>query len=290
MSGRNGNGQHHGSNGNGRNGTLTHAAAGAAVAATAPQSGATNGMRVTPRNIEAEQAVLGAALLDNGVMSEIAVNLEAEDFFHEPHRLIYGAMIELYDHEKPIDYVTVHDELAKQHAAVRAGGVEYLMELVDRVPAAANGPYYADLIRRTAILRNLISTTNELNREAYEHSGDMAEYLDTVEQRIFSITQRDVGVEPKTVLEVMRETFKRLEVAMDTHARGDRSVTGIAVGIPDLDEALNGLQDAEEIILAARPSVGKTSCLLRMSGTVAARSTSTRAIATSRPRCCSRVR
>lgn len=220
--------------------------------------------RLQPQNVEAEQSVLGAALIDNAVMSELAVKLRAEDFYRTTHRYIFDAMLHLYERREPIDYITVMDALSKIRAERQLDrlevevDLEYLAELAERVPTAANALFYAAQVRQKAILRDLIGATNEISRESFEFAGELNDFLDTVEQRIFNITQRDLSKDIVSIRSVLHEIFNKLDEYQDRAGR----LTGIPSGYFQLDELTGGFQDGEMVVMAARPSMGKTTLAL----------------------------
>ncbi|MGE0433106.1 MAG: replicative DNA helicase [Planctomycetota bacterium] len=221
--------------------------------------------RQMPQNIEAEQAVIGAVLIDNEVMAELSVRLRPSDFYRSQHSFIWEAMLQLYDHRQPIDYVTVVEQLAKLRQTLQEArrtddvrewvdtGIDYLAELAERVPTAANATFYAAQVRTRAVLRELIGTTVDINRDCFDFAGDLNEFLDSVEQKVFGITQRDVGKEMVTVRTVLQEVFNKLDAFQDRAGQ----LTGLPSGFYELDELTGGFQDGEMIILAARPSMGK---------------------------------
>lgn len=230
----------------------------------APVSGVSRLDKLHPQNVEAEQAVLGAAFIDNATMADLAVKLRPEDFYRLTHRYIFESMLFLYERREPIDYVTVAEALDRIRAARNLErleveiGIDYLAEIAERVPTAANALFYAAQVRHKAALRELITATDVINRESFEYAGDLAEFFDSVEQRIFAITQRDVTREVLTMRGVLHEVFARLDEYQDRAGQ----LTGIPSGFSELDELTGGFQDEELIVLAARPSMGKTSLAL----------------------------
>ena len=222
--------------------------------------------RQMPQNVEAEQAVIGAILIDNEVMAELSVRLKAADFYRAQHSFIFESMLRLYDRRQPIDYVTVVEELAKLKQQLQDArrkdsapvewvdtGIDYLAELAERVPTAANATFYAAQVRTRSVLRELIGTTVDINRDCFDFAGDLSEFLDIIEQKVFAITQRDVGKDVVTVRTVLQEVFNRLDAFQDRAG----TLTGLPSGFFELDELTGGFQDGEMIILAARPSMGK---------------------------------
>ncbi len=224
---------------------------------------------VMPHNVEAEQALLGAILIESDLLADFAVKLKPRDFYKASHRTIYAAMLRLFDSRQPIDYITVSEAIQNLKTDMLEGKaselidvvdvpIDYLLELAERVPITTNAVHYAQQIRHRAILRDLIEVSREVNRECFEFNGNLAEFLDGVEQRIFDITQRDISNEMVTIRGVLKEIFHKLDEFQDRAGK----LTGIPSGFFDLDELTGGFQDGEMIVLAARPSMGKTSIAL----------------------------
>ena len=210
--------------------------------------------------MEAEQAVLGGILIDSRAVNEVGEILRPEHFYAESHRHLYAAIEELANHAQPIDFVTLKDKLEKQGTLEAAGGLEYLTELAARVPTAANVRAYARLVREKAILRQTIHAGMDIVAEGFDDPPDVEEYLDVVEKRIFDISQQKVERPYRPIREVVGEAFRRIE-ELDAQ---QGAVPGVPTGFYDLDKMTAGLQPSELIIIAARPSMGKTSLALNL--------------------------
>ncbi|HEX6988351.1 MAG TPA: replicative DNA helicase [Bacillota bacterium] len=217
--------------------------------------------RVPPQNLEAEQSVLGAVLLDRDAAHKVAEIVEPEDFYREAHQLIYRAVLDLLDSGDAVDTVTLSDRLRKRRELERVGGIGYLTTLVNSVPTAANAEYYARIVAEKALLRRLIAAATEIVRDVFEGDEDVADLMDRAEQRIFQIAQGRRRQGHARLHDVLVDAFEHLE-KLSAH-KGD--VIGIPTGFRRLDEMTTGLHPSELIILAARPSMGKTTLSLNMS-------------------------
>lgn len=226
---------------------------------------ASSEVRLPPQNIEAEQSVLGALLIDQEAVIRIADKVKTTQFYRGSHQKIYNAVLSLYERREPADVVTVSGELAQRNELDEIGGEEYLAELVNKVPTAANVESYANLVRDTALRRDMISVANEMNTEAYGGQMSVRELLESVEQRIFAMSQINMVRQFVAVRDTLMESFDRLE---DLH-KNKSGVRGVPTGFRDIDNKLSGLQDSNLVILAARPSMGKTSLALNISQYVA---------------------
>ena len=216
--------------------------------------------RVPPQNLEAEQSVLGAILLDNDAINQVLEVLTAEDFYRESHREIFRAMAELSDHSQPVDAITLTDALRTKGALERIGGAAYIAELAAIVPTAANVAYYARIVREKNVLRSLVSVATEIAAGAYDQPSNVDEYLDSAEHRVFEISERRIRPAFHTMPELTRESLKLLERLYERK----ELVTGVPTGFTDLDRITAGLQPSDLIIIAARPSVGKSALALNI--------------------------
>ncbi|MEK6689277.1 MAG: replicative DNA helicase [Gemmatimonadota bacterium] len=216
--------------------------------------------RTPPWNPEAEQAVIGAMLIDQDAALRALELLDHSMFYREGHRRVFRAMAALLERRVVIDYVTLRDELARRGELDDAGGVEYLAELVDVAPTAANLDFHAGIVRDKAILRRLIDTATGIITEAYAGRSSANELLDTAESRVFHISQerRDAGF--TRIKEMLWPTMERIE----TLHRSGKKITGVPSGFVELDELTSGFQKSELIIVAARPSMGKTAFCLNI--------------------------
>jgi replicative DNA helicase len=221
-------------------------------------SEADNLQRVPPQSIQAEVCVLGSMILDAPCIDAVVQIVRADHFYRPAHQLIFQALVDLRESAKPIDLVTAREELERRKQLEQIGGVDYLVGLVEGVPSSANVEYYAGIVRDKALLRNLIVAGTEMIREAHESHDEPADVIDRAEQQVFQIASQQIGDQAVTLKGLLQQTFETLE------KNEGQLITGIASGWHQLDELTSGFQDGEMIILAARPSMGKTSCLLNM--------------------------
>src|SRR5438552_5557996 len=216
--------------------------------------------RQTPWSNEAEQAVLGAMLLDQDAALKAAELLDDTMFYREGHRLLYRAMTALTERGDVIDPVTLREELGKRGDLDRAGGMEYLGSLIDVVPTAANVEYHARIVRDKALLRRLIEAATAIVQDSYEGRALPSEVLDDAEHRIFQVAQLRRTEEFIRLKELIWPTMERIEQLQSGHG----VVTGVATGFADLDRLTAGFQRADLVIVAARPSMGKTAFILNV--------------------------
>ncbi|MFW6133745.1 MAG: replicative DNA helicase, partial [Planctomycetota bacterium] len=214
--------------------------------------------RVPPSDIQAEVCVLGSMMLHAPCIDSVLQIVGPEQFYRPAHQLVFGALVAMHDAGKPIDLVAVREELTRRKQIDQVGGVEYLVQLVEGVPNAANAEYYAGIVRDKSLLRELISAGNEMVRESHESRDAAQEVIDRAEQRVFDIRSRNIGQAAATLDTLITEVFETLE-----RTEG-QAITGVASGYHELDELTGGFQDGDMVILAARPSMGKTSILLNM--------------------------
>jgi replicative DNA helicase len=221
--------------------------------------------RLIPQNKEAEQYVLGAILIENQSFIKTYGLISENDFYFEPHRKIFSAMVELFEQGQPIDLLTLPEKLRKQGQLDEAGGVGYIASLVEMVPTAANMKYYAQIVKEKSILRNLISASTDIITDCYEDSDDIDELLDKAEKRIFEISERRILPGFVPIHQVLKESFDTLE----TLFQRQELVTGVATGFREFDSRTAGLQPSDLIIVAGRPSMGKTAFCLNIAQYVA---------------------
>jgi replicative DNA helicase len=216
--------------------------------------------RVPPQNIDAEQSVLGAILLDNEAINQAIEILTAEDFYRESHREIFRAMAALSERNQPVDAITLTDALRSGGVLETVGGAGYIAELAACVPTAANAGHYARIVREKALLRSLASISTEIASGAYDSPPNVDEYLDESEHKIFEISERRVRQSFYSMPELTRESIKLLERLYERK----ELVTGVPTGFLDLDRLTAGLQPSDLIVIAARPSMGKTALALNI--------------------------
>jgi replicative DNA helicase len=216
--------------------------------------------RQAPWSNEAEQAVLGAMLLDQDAALKAAEILDDTMFYKESHRLLFRSMLSLTERGDVIDPVTLRDELSRRGDLDRAGGMEYIAALIDVVPTAANIDYHAKIVRDRAVLRRLVEASTGIIQDVYEGHGTAAEVLDNAEHRIFQVAQYRRAEEFIRIKELIWPTMERIEQLQS----GAGSVTGVPSGFVDLDRLTAGFQRSDLVILAARPSMGKTALALNI--------------------------
>ena len=223
--------------------------------------------RPLPHNLDAERSVLGAILLDNHALNTAIEKLKPEDFFLDQHRRVYQQMIALGETQQAIDLVTLTDELHRHGELEASGGAAYLAQLVDGVPRVTNLEHYARIVKEKALLRNLIHATYAIQQQALEAEEDADVILDRAESSIFQLAEERVRQGFVGVKELVRENFDRLARIFTEGKR----VTGLSTGYQQLDNLTSGLQPSELLILAARPTMGKTALALNISENVALR-------------------
>ena len=214
--------------------------------------------KTIPANPEAEEAVLGSLLIDPDAVIKIASFLEVDDFYREKNGWIYQAILDLHEKREPADFVTLVDELERRNILHEVGGAAYITALVNSVPSAVYVEHYAHIVERAAVLRRLISAAGQITSLAYEEADDVDEVVDRAEQLIFNVSERRVRRDLIPVRQVMHSVVDRIDY-LHRH-QGD--VMGVPTGFAKLDKLLGGFQKSDLVILAARPSVGKTSLAL----------------------------
>ncbi len=218
----------------------------------------TDTVRMPPHSLEAEQSVLGSLMLDKNAVTKIADMIKAEDFYRDIHSIVYDVMMELYEGREPIDVLSVANRLDEKGATERVGGPSYLASLVNSVPSASNIVHYAKLVQRKATLRRLIGAGSDIVEMGYDESEDVEKSLDEAEQRLFRVSQKFVKQDFVPIKPILEHAFERI----DQLHKSDNTFRGVPTGFPDLDGLLSGLQKSDLIILAARPSIGKTTFAL----------------------------
>jgi len=217
------------------------------------------GVRLPPQNLEAERALLGSIMLNPNVMGDVAEHVTADDFYPEKHRIIFRSMVELAAKGDPIDLVSVSSKLKEKEQIPQIGGSSYLTELVQVVPTAANAVYYGEIIRKKSVLRRLIEASEHISQLGYGEAEDLDDALDQAQKKIFDVSASG-GSKKKfvSIKDKLTEAWERLERLNEA----PEGLRGVPTGFEGLDHKLAGLQKSDLIILAARPSVGKTSLAL----------------------------
>src|SRR5690606_8633983 len=230
------------------------------VAADLPS---TEGLRTPPHSIEAEQAVLGGLLLDNSTWDQIADRLNDSDFYRQDHQLLFRAIQSLIEAEKPCDAVTLAEALDNQQQLEQAGGLEYIGTLARDTPSAANVRAYADIVRERSVMRELIRLGGELAGIAYNPDGRTpAELIENAERQVFEIAER--GSRSRRSFSNVRDLLTHAVDRIDHLFHTQSSITGLPTGLSNFDEMTAGLQRGDLVIVAGRPSMGKTSLAMNI--------------------------
>jgi len=216
--------------------------------------------RTTPHSRDAERCLLGSLLRDNAFIGDIVQLIRTENFYFDAHQKIWQGITALYDKANPVDLITLAEWLREQKFVEDVGGYAYLGELWESAPTAANAEYYARIVREKAIMRNLIHAGTEILRDAYDQALPAEELLEASERKILDVAQIGITGQTMTLTEALGEAFDRI----DARSQKDYSESGLPTGYVDIDEMTAGLHNNELIILAARPSVGKTAMALNI--------------------------
>jgi replicative DNA helicase len=214
--------------------------------------------RLPPQNTEAEEAVLGGLLIDPDAIIRVATILRPEDFYREKHAWIYDAIQILHERREPVDFLTVCDELERRGQLKEVGGAAFITSLINAVPTSIHVEHYARIVERTATRRRLLDAAGQIAALAYQEADDVEEVVDHAEQILFGVSERRIARELVPIKVVLSEYYDRIEYL--TRHKGE--MIGIPTGFSDIDRLLGGLQRSDMVILAARPSVGKTSLAL----------------------------
>jgi len=217
-------------------------------------------VRVPPHNLEAEKAVLGAILLEKDVIVDVVELLKPEDFYRESHSIIYRTILELYDKNQPVDLITVTDELNQRNLLEKVGGAAYLTSLVAGVTSISNVEHYCRIIEEKAVMRRLIKASAEIMDSGYNESDDVENILDVAEQKIFDIAQSRNRQPFTPIKDVLIETIDRI----DELYKNKGKIIGLPSGFVDLDMKTSGFQPSDLILIAARPSMGKTAIAMNI--------------------------
>ena len=224
--------------------------------------------KLTPQNLEAEQSLLGALLLDKDAIIRVGDIIAKEDFYADKHRMTFEAMIELFRKQEPIDLLSLSNRLQERGDLERIGGRAYLIQLSNTVPTASHVVHYAQIVQKKATLRRLINAASEISGLGYEESEDVERVLDKAEQSLFKVSQKFLKTSFTPIQDILDDAFERID---ELH-REKGKLRGLASGFADLDHLLGGLQKSDLVILAARPSCGKTSLALDIARQVAVHS------------------
>ena len=223
--------------------------------------------RVPPQNIEAEQSVIGAMLIDKNAVGLVTEKLMPEDFYRQAHQVIYSAILTLHSKNEPIDMITLINELKKMNKLDDVGGVSYVTLLANVVPTAANAKYHAQIVEEKSILRQLVEGGTAIAAMGYDGADDVPVIIDQAEKTILRISNRKGGSDFAAISDVLTDTINHIQAVLDSK----QPITGVATGFIDLDYLTAGLHPSDFIILAARPSMGKTALALNIAANVAIR-------------------
>lgn len=221
--------------------------------------------KITPQNLEAEQSLLGALLLDKDAIIRVGDIVAKDDFYSDKHRVIFEAMLDLFRKHEPIDLLSLSNRLQEKNELERIDGRAYLIQLSNTVPTASHVVHYAQIVQKKATLRRLINAASEISGLGYEESEDVERVLDQAEQSLFKVSQKFLKASFTAIQDILDDAFERID---ELH-REKGKLRGLASGFTDLDSLLGGLQKSDLVILAARPSCGKTSLALDIARQVA---------------------
>ncbi len=218
-----------------------------------------------PQNIEAEQSLLGCLMLDKNAIIRVSDLISADDFYKDSHKEIYGAMLSLFEKMEPLDILSISSKLKEHNKLEQIGGSTYLTSLINAVPTATHVANYAKIVREKKILRDLISASTQIGLDAFDESQEVDLLLDKAEKTVFSISQKSLKQSFVQIKDILGETFERIEQL----SKHESLYRGVPTGFVQLDKMLSGLQRADLIILAARPSMGKSSLAMDIARQVA---------------------
>jgi replicative DNA helicase len=221
--------------------------------------------KIPPQNLDAEMSLLGAVLIDEETLADISEHVKPHDFYDKRHGLIYDAMMRLYEKHKPVDLLTLTEELKKKNDIETIGGSAYLTELTNYVPTAAHAEAYAELVQQKAIRRRLIKASGDISELGYDEETSTAELLEQAEAELFSVSDQSLRQDLVSIESILTESFDRME---ELH-RNKGQLRGVRTGYRDLDNMTAGLQRSDLIILAARPAMGKTTLVTNLAYNVA---------------------
>jgi replicative DNA helicase len=214
--------------------------------------------KVPPHNLEAEQAIVGGILINNDALNQVVDILSGEDFYREAHTLIYEGMLTLYNRDDPVDVITLSQVLKEKGALDKIGGTEYLASLAEATATSAGIMYHAEIVKDLSTRRNLIRQCSHISEVCFQPGNDTEDILDSAEQYIFEIAERNIDQHFLQLDEVVKNSFKKIETTTGSN------ITGISTGFTDFDSLTSGLQPSDFIIIAGRPSMGKTALALNI--------------------------
>lgn len=217
-------------------------------------------VRIPPHSVEAEQSVLGSILLDKDAMISVSETLVPEDFYKEAHKVIYESMLKLYNNQSEIDLITLADELRDQGYLDDIGGIPYITSLSTIVPTTSNIQYYVKIVKEKSIVRQLISAANDIINLGYDGSAKVDDVLENAEKKIFEISQDRTTNDFKQINQVLKDTYDMIEKLYTEK----NDVTGLTTGFRDLNKKINGFQNSDLLLVAARPAMGKTAFALNL--------------------------
>ncbi len=223
--------------------------------------------RVPPQNIEAEQSVLGSILIEQSAIAKISDILQPEDFYREAHKMVYRAAMILFERGEAIDFITVIDTLRREESLERAGGISYITSLANGVPTAANIVFHAKIVQEKSLLRRLIHAATDIAALGYAETEEVERVLDRAEQKILEVATRKIGQDYAPIKEIIFSTLDKI----DEMHKAKGGITGLSTGFTNLDKLTGGFQRSDLILIAARPSMGKTAFVLNVAQHMATR-------------------
>ncbi len=221
--------------------------------------------KIPPQSLDGEMSLLGATLIDEEVLADISEHVSVKDFYDKRHATIFAAMMRLYEHHKPVDLLTLTDELKKKKELETIGGMAYLTELTNYVPTAAHATAYAEIVASKAVRRRLIKASGDISELGYDEETNVQELLEKAEAELFSVSDQSLKQDLVSLETILTDSFDRME---ELH-RNKGALRGIRTGWRDLDNMTAGLQRSDLIILAARPAMGKTTLVTNLAYNVA---------------------
>ncbi len=223
------------------------------------------GGKIPPQNLDAEKSLLGAVLIDEEVLADVSDKLAADDFYDKRHATIFGAMLRLYEHHKPVDLLTLSDQLKNKQQLETVGGSSYLTELTNYVPTAAHSEAYAAIIRQAAVRRRLIKASTDIAELGYDEDKNVNELLERAEAELFAVSDTSLQQDLVSLEQILTESFDRIE---ELH-RDKGELRGVRTGYRGLDNMTAGLQKSDLLVLAARPAMGKSTFAINLAYNIA---------------------